>query len=235
MTDGVGAGTEITGLTGPTLAMLRARCRLFLASVAVWPDGTLDAWLGDAIRFYSNEFPRLIRHTLTLATGTQSYNVPADCLAVLTVEYPAGEHPPRLVGRVAEDAPLFQAGGPVYAVRGVGADETHGSAVLLAEVVTLGETALVSYYGQHAIPLGDADSTSVPDAHTEALLAFVDFRAHWVLETDEAVTLSTVSIILSQLGQEARLAWRRYKEVVDRLQGLAVAPGGRVVWGSIGL
>ena len=32
MPDGEGNGTEITGLTGPTLAVLRARCRLILPS-----------------------------------------------------------------------------------------------------------------------------------------------------------------------------------------------------------
>ena len=31
----------------------------------------------------------------------------------------------------------------------------------------------------------------VPEAHIEALIAFVDFRVHWALETDEAVTWGT--------------------------------------------
>ena len=39
-----------------TLADMRGRCRLVLASTADWPDTSLNAWLGDAIRFYSNEF-----------------------------------------------------------------------------------------------------------------------------------------------------------------------------------
>ena len=91
MSEGSGSGTEVGGLTGPTLAALRARCRLLLASTADWPDASLDAWIGDAIRFYSNEFPRLIRHPLTLVTGTQSYALPAGCVGVVLVEYPAGE------------------------------------------------------------------------------------------------------------------------------------------------
>ena len=52
MADGVGTGTEISGQTGPTLATLRARCRLVLPS-ADWPDASLNAWIGDALRFYS--------------------------------------------------------------------------------------------------------------------------------------------------------------------------------------
>ena len=101
--------------------------------------------------------------------------------------------------------------------------------------MSTGETAIVSYSGAHWIPTADEESTSVPELHTEALIAFVDFRAHAQLESDEAVNLGNVSIILSQLGQEARLAWRRYKEVVERLQAMTPAPSGRVVWGRIGL
>ena len=105
---------------------------------------------------------------------------------------------------MTEDSAAFQAGGAVYAVRGVAEEETNGSAVIFAEVVSTGETAIVSYSGAHWIPTADDESTSVPELHTEALIAFVDFRAHAQLESDEAVNLGNVSIILSQLGQEAR-------------------------------
>ena len=123
----------------------------------------------------------------------------------------------------------------MYAVRGAGGAGGSGFAVIFAEAVQTGETATVSYLGPHAVPTTDEEATSVSEQHAEALIAFVDFRAHAELESDEAVSLSNVSIILSQLGQEARSAWRRYKEVVERLQAMTPAPNGRVVWGRIGL
>ena len=49
-----------------TLATLRAQCRLILASVADWPDMDLNAWIADAVRFYSVEFPRALRYDLSL-------------------------------------------------------------------------------------------------------------------------------------------------------------------------
>ena len=234
-----------------TLADMRGRCRLLLASTADWPDTSLDAWIGDAIRFYSVEFPRRLRHDLTLATGTQAYNLPAGCRGVTAVEYPTGEDPARYLVQADEWSTLFQAGGAAYALRGI-ADgvsattdaspgdlmspgDTAEMALVFAEAVTTGEHALVSYLGLHRVPTGNTDVISVPEAHTEALIAFVDFRAHWTLETAEAATIANVSIILSQLGQEARLAWRRYKEVVERLQAMTPAPSGRVVWGRMGL
>ena len=82
----------------------------------------------------------------------------------------------------------------------------------------------------------DADVVLVPNPrHLEALIAFVEFRVHWALETDEAINLGNVSILLSQLGTEPRVAWRRYKEIVERLEAVAPTPSGRVVWGRIGL
>jgi hypothetical protein len=222
--------------SGPTLAVLRARVRLTCTNATSWPNATIDAWLGDAIRFYSNEFPRALRHEITLATGTQVYDLPDDCMGVTGVEYPAGEDPPEFLYQADEWSALFQGGGAAYALRGVAAAATVGGALVFAEDVTTGETAIVSYLGQHWVPTGDSELTSVPDAHSEALIAFVEFRSHWELETDEAVSVSSVSVVLSQLGEEARRAWNRYKEVMDRLQWLARAGGsGRVVWGDVGL
>ena len=227
-----------------TLVDLRRQARSQLQSPADWPDSALDRWLQDALRFYSVEFPRHWRHTLSLTTGIQAYALPGGhgFQALLSVEYPAGESPPRFLALVAEWSAAFGQGRGVYALRGVvdttaiDADTTAGSLVF-AEAVATGQTAAVEYLGAHPAPaVGDNDAViTVPEAHLEALLAFMDFRAHWALETDEAVTLSTVSIILSQLGQEARLAWRRYKEVVERLQEMTPVPSGRVTWRGIGL
>jgi hypothetical protein len=227
-----------------TLLDLRRQIRSGLASVEDWPDSALDRWIQDALRFYTLEFPRRLRHTLTLTTGTQAYALPGGhgYQALLAVEYPAGESPPRFLRRADEWDPAFGAGSDVYALRGVDdttaidADVIAGS-IVFAETVATGETAALEYLGGYPAPnIGDNDAViAVSEAHLEALIAFVDFRAHWELESDEAVTLTTVSIILSQLGQEARLAWRRYKEVMDRLQVMTPTPSGRVVWGRIGL
>ena len=108
--DSAAAAAALTVPTGPTLAMLRVRCRLILPSTEDWPDASLDAWIGDAIRFYSNEFPWLIRYPLTLVTGVPDYVLPAGCVGVVAVEYPAGEHPLRMVGQVGEEFSAFSGG-----------------------------------------------------------------------------------------------------------------------------
>lgn len=227
-----------------TLSDLRTACRLVLASAADWPDETLDDWIADAIRFYSADFPRRLRATLALTTGTQTYPLPGGhaCLGVLSVEYPAGEDPPRYLAQVPEWSREFASGGPFYALLAVPDDsapeeDVAAAWLAFAPQVATGESAVVTYQGLHAIPAPGADDApiTVPASHWEALIAFVDFRAHWELETDEACSLSSVSIVLAQLGQEARRAWLRYREVIDHLRSLAGAPGGCVAWPGIGL
>ena len=107
----------------------------------------------------------------------------------------------------------------------------------MAEPVATGDVLQVTVACSWPIPTvgSDADVVLVPAGHLEALIAFVEFRVHWALETDEAINLGNVSILLSQLGTEARMAWRRYKEIVERLESVAPTPSGRVVWGRIGL
>jgi hypothetical protein len=227
-----------------TLTTLRAALRLALPDATAWPNNTLDGWIQDAIRFYSVEFPRRWRYTLTLTTGTQAYALPGGhgFLGIEAVEYPSGQSPQEYLEQVAERSPEFASGGDFYAIRGSTdttaiESDTAAGPIVFAETVTTGQYAIITYLGQHPIPAaGDDDAQiTVPTAHWEALFAFVDFRAHWELETDEALSVSTVSIVLAQLGQEARRAWNRYKEVIDRIRSMTATPTGTVTWKRIGL
>jgi hypothetical protein len=232
-------------MMGTTLADLRTSLRLTLTDLPAWPSATLDAWIQDAIRFYSLEFPRTWRRTQALTTGTQAYALPGGhgFMAVLSVEYPSGQSPPEFIEQVSEDSAQFASGGDYYALRGVAdnisdqKDDTAAGAIVFAETVATGQNAIITYTGAHPLPtVADDDAQiTVPVAHWEALYAFVDFRAHWELETDEALAVSTVSIVLAQLGQEARRAWTRYKETIDRIRSLTGTPARIVNWTNIGL
>lgn len=233
-------GSRVTPVAaGDTLADLRAAIRLQLVDATTWPDATLDSYIGDAIRFYSGEFPRRWRHTLSLATGTQVYDLPGNhgVVAVLRVEYPAGETPESYLVQAQENSAEFQAGYGCYALRGISTatdmvTDTAAAQIRFAETVSTGETAVIEFLGAHPIPEEDEDQVTVPPSHWEALVAFVDFRAHWQLEAGEAVTMETNSIALSQLGQEARMAWNRFKEVVDRLTWRSGGQSAVVSWGD---
>jgi hypothetical protein len=232
-------------MMGTTLKDLRDSLRLTLTSATSWPNATLDAWVQDAIRFYSVEFPRVWRKTQSMTTGTQAYALPGGhgFLHVLSVEYPSAQSPQQFLQQVEESSPQFASGGQYYALRGVAdnisdqKDDTAAGYIVFAETVATGENAIITYAGAHPLPtVADDDAQiTVPAAHWEALYAFIDFRAHWELETDEALAISTVSIVLAQLGQEARRAWNRYKETIDRIRTLTGTPSAFANWKDIGL
>jgi hypothetical protein len=224
------------------LGELRALLRGTLASEASWPDGTLDRWVAAAVRLYSAHFPRRVRAVVALSAGTQAYAIPGGVSAggVISVEHPAGEVPPQFLRCVAEWSDLFGTGAPCYAVRGVADDDATATGyIVFAETVSDGETAVIETWAPHPEPevADDAAVLTVPAQHMEALTSYVEFAAHYELETDEAVVADGSTIVLAQLGEESRRAWNRYKEVMDRLawlggaQGLAAEP----CWSSYGL
>ena len=226
------------------LGELRALVRLTLASTAAWPNATVDQWIAQAVHLYSAHFPRRWRATIELADDTYAYALPGGfgIQAVLSVECPAGEDPPRLLRFVSEYDGAFISGDDVYALRGMAAGDTSDDAaqIVFAQAGVTGETAVVEYLGPHLAPaVGvDASEISVPVQHIEALTAYVAFAAQYELQSDEAVVVDASTVVLSQLGQEARRAWDRYKDVMDRLVWLG---GGTIndvpqpVWGDIGL
>jgi hypothetical protein len=224
-----------------TLADLRAQLRLTLADETTWPDATLDGWISDAVRFYSAEFPRADEQSLELEAGEREYALPDGCLAVTDVEYPAGREPASYLVQGSPRDLLFRAGGPVYAIR--------AGKLILAQSPSEGETATISFLAARRPPgvggpdvggpdvggpdVGDDEATvDVPAAHLEALVAFCEFRAHWERETAQAVSVETVSLTLAQLGENARRAWNRYREVIDRLRWLSAGDSAVVTWGG---
>ena len=104
-----------------TLADLRGQCRAVLASTPDWPDATLDIFIADGIRAYSNEWPRRLRHELALTTGTQAYDLPGghSFVRLFSVEYPAGQEPPIYLERVDLHSQALAVGGTYYALRSI--------------------------------------------------------------------------------------------------------------------
>lgn len=227
MATGSGTGTPATAGTGTnTLSALRTQIRATLASTDDWNNTKIDQFIADAMRFHSAQFPRRWRYSLSLTTNTQAYPLPAEhaLQGIRSVEYPTGADPQTFLDPVEEWDTAFQQAQPVYTLRGIADDtaiesDTASATIVFAQTVATDETAIIEYMADHAIPAaGDDDAViTVPTSHWTALIAFVDFCCHWELETDKAVTISTVSIVLGQLGQEARYAWNRYKEIMNAL------------------
>ena len=98
-------------------------------------------------------------------------------------------------------------------------DLSAGGRIRFGASVQSGERARLRLLTAHPTPDPGDDGAvlTVPQAHWEALIAFVDFRCHWELEVDEAYTTMGVALTLSMLGENGRRAWNRWRELMDRL------------------
>lgn len=217
-----------------TLATLRAQCRLLLASATAWPDDTLDGYIQDAIRFYSTDFPRILVNYTTATKDVRTYDLPGgnSLRSILRVVYDD-----ETLAEVENDSDLLDGGGWYYAVTApddtTAADEDNIAGTLtIAPNPAGGEILAITYSATHRIPTvnSDTDNITVPQAHWEALIAFVDFRAHWQLESGEAVAPDPETMALAQLGDNARRAWVRYKEIISRILYTTQGQSRVIVW-----
>jgi hypothetical protein len=212
---------------------MRARLRLTLPDAATWPDATLDGWLADALRFYSAEFPRAVARTVTLEAGQRTVDLPDGCLGVTGVIYPAATNPPRYLAQCGSERDgLFRAGGAAYVLRAAPESATAPGILALAETPAEAETLEMVCLEARAAPEDDSDPVDAPAAHLEALVAFCEFRAHWERETGAALSAEIVSMTVAQLGENARRAWNRYRETIDRLRWLTGGDAAVVGWGA---
>ena len=80
----------------------------------------------------------------------------------------------------------------------------------------------------------ETDAVTLPETHLDAIIAFVDFRAHWERESDQTYTGSS-SLLLSQLGENGRRAWNRYKEILASQTPVGGWSVENPSWGDWGL
>lgn len=211
-----------------TLATLRAACRVLLANATTWPDATLNAYIKDAIRFYSAELPMIVTDTIK-GNGDTSWTLPAGCLGVRWVRW--GDYTMTQVDRTD---PRWDAGDYVYTLIPLADDaadlQPPGTIAVPSAFASDTATNIVyAYATTHTIPSADADKISVPQPHWEALIAFVDFRCHWQLESTEAVDPDPETMVLAQLGDNSRRAWNRFKELIARYTFVAQGAKSAVV------
>jgi hypothetical protein len=87
-----------------------------------------------------------------------------------------------------------------------------------------------AHFGEREIPAGSEDAVDVPEPHAEALTAYVDFAAAREMQMEAASESGGASLSVAQLGDQARRAWNRYKDVMDQLVALTTGEAVVVSW-----
>lgn len=199
-----------------TRSDLRNLCRRRLGDITpplYFADLLLNQWINDAIADYSLHFPRRVDLELTTAAGQTAYPLPAGSRAVLRVEYPAGEQPPRRLARLSRHDPGFW-GAAVYDLARSLA-EGEPDQLVLGLAPASGEGLRVRLQADHAWLGHDDDVTTVLDRHLELLAQFVKWKSLEELAALEARNPHPTTLVMGTLELNAYRAERAYRKALE--------------------
>lgn len=213
---------------------LRTMIRLRLGDVAETPvltDAQLNQWINDSIREYSNHFPRLAEVHIACSAGVREYSLNgrmdesgvavSGADAVLRVEYPLGEKPPRILLRRSEMDSRF-IGKNCYNLRNdLPVTLVLGSVPKGMEVLSVWITCA------HSLLAQDADEISLPEHHLELIILFTRLLALQELAMGEAVDPSPTGVILTGLNSMAARAKQDYETTLAVYINCS-SPGGSI-------
>jgi hypothetical protein len=215
-----------------TLAQLADRAQLTLndSAAGTWPQATVEAWVLDAIRDYSQTFP--MTSTCTLVVGSvdpdHHFHLPIDIIAITHVEYPGLQDPPVFVKRRARTHSQFYGYEGYYDIQYFDDAQTP-PIIYLSQEPTIGQRINLTYKVAHLSTLDPGDSITVPEQHESILILYVLWQAFKerlsTEEQDPDTTLAGAVTLLQQLVKGATQAEAEYRRALQRAKA-NVAEGG---------
>ena len=215
-----------------TLAELADRAQITLndAAAGTWSQATVEAWVLEAIRDYTQSFPRTIRSSITVsgASPGHEFSLTADYISMIVVEYPGEQNPPIYLKRRRCTHSRFYGYEGYYDVEPTH-DQTEVPTLYLSEEPADGEKITWTAKCHHDTTLASGDDITVPEHHEGLLLLFVLWQAFKerlaTEEQDPDTTLAGQVTLLQQLVKGATQAEKEYKAALARAKG-NVADGG---------
>jgi hypothetical protein len=184
---------------------------------STWAAADIEQWCRDAIADYSENFPRILTEEIMTSADDRNYDLAADFLAPVSVEYPQGETPPRYMARRPFTQPNFWIEDGYYDIM-AREDDTDGNELFISTKPGAGESILLHYQALHDNGLATSGTLTVPARHHHLLRAYVRWKAtEQRAAAEEADPTSSSSLLMSQLQTNAR----RWKG--EYLNGLAKA------------
>ena len=195
----------------------RIQGKLNDATAASWAEALLAEWIETGIKEYSLLFPRRITVTITDTVDVRKYDLPADYLSVLTVEFPKGEDPPLYLTRRAYDDPRGFWDLVGYFDILPRSDATNLSEIWISEKPTGSQEIEVEYLGQHDYDLAVGDTLTIPIHHETIIEAYTFWQAWQNLTSAEMINpTSNSSLLMAQMEQNTTRAERRYNAAIKR-------------------
>jgi hypothetical protein len=201
-----------------TRQSLRDLCRRRLGDLDLpykWSDLQINQWINDAIADYSIHFPRRVELKLDCTLDTHSYELPADCHGLLSVEYPQGQDPPEYLQPADRFADGFYACDDLYDFLPSHDQDSPGKLWISANPTAAQDINLI-YLADHDYPDDDADEITVLERHYELILLYVRWAAYQELACSESSDPDPTSLALSTLELNAYRAQRLYLQALEK-------------------
>jgi hypothetical protein len=187
-----------------TLSTIRTTCRQSLADLNpaayMFSDSQVTGWVQAAIRDLSNYVPRQASAEIIASAGIDSpASLPAGFLAVLSVKRSQPAPAVFLLRR-----PVTHPGFPyVDGYYDVHQDGTAASLYLSGS--TAGQSVVVAYNAEHAVPSNEADVLTIAGRHEPLVALFVRWKAWEAVTTTESsaaksATAGTSAVVALHMG-----------------------------------
>lgn len=217
-----------------TRQQMRDLCRRRLGDQSVpyhFSDLQINQWINDSLADISQHLPRALECEISASEGLHAYDLPAGMRAVVQVEYPVGEEPPRLLTRLERASRAFYRSESHYDVQKSGS--AAASRLWISAAPGEGETIRVGYLADHASLDDDSDLTTLPERHLELVMLYVRWAAYQELATSESIDPDPTSLVLSTLELNAYRAQRLYLTALNETRQ-AESSSAVLSWGEAG-
>lgn len=210
-----------------TVEDLADRIQLSLndAGAGTWPQATVESWVVDAIRDYSQYFPRIKTTSVDSIGGTPDDHeilLPTDFMEMIYVEFPKGEEPPVYLERRSRMAPNFwNVDGYydiIYVEQEAVALDTTTQAVLILSRIPLGSEGYVIRYLSPHYAANNASTVTVHTDHQPLLILYVLWQAFKERAATHLQDPDTTSDILQKMVNAEMQAHEEYRRAITNAQ-----------------
>lgn len=196
----------------------RIQNQLSDSGASVWSEGKIEEWIETGIAEYSQHFPRTRVTTITDTVDVREYDLPADFLEVLSVQFPTTDDPPVYLKRRAYTHPDFWDSVGYYDIvpkrEAIDPDQ-----IFISESPNGSQAIEVVYLAQHDTAYAVSDTLTIPRHHETIIERYVIWQAWQELTSNEMQNpTSNSSLLMAQLEQNTTRAERRYLNAIAKAE-----------------
>ena len=197
------------------LSNLRDRIQEMLndTGAGTWSTTTLEKWCNDAIRDYSQYFPRVKRTKTLISSATHEHSLPTDFISLIMLEYPEGEDPPAFLERRARTHDQFWGYEGYYDLE-PRKDANDTGKFWTSEETANGEYFEITYYAPHDSSLASNSTVTVPTEHEFLIELYVIWTAFKERAATHLQDPDTTSDILQKMVNAEMQAHEEYRRAI---------------------